>query len=282
MNIPSKRPRIGIALSGGSARGIAHIGVLQSLIDHNIPVDCISGTSAGSVVATGFAFGIPLEKLREKAEQINWYNISNFPTSALGLVSNQAVEKIMEEFIGAADISEAKIPLAIIATDIETGEKVVFRTGKAALAVRASTCIPGLFVPVEIAGRKLVDGELSESLPLSPLRDMNADIRIGVNVVHWHSKKKVSTIFDIMSNAIDITANHQKEDPLQYADLIIEPNLGDYGSSDFKKTDAMINEGYRAATLKIPEIKRLLARAQEMPEPETLIEKIRRWFTNFS
>ena len=263
--ISSKQPRIGIALSGGSARGIAHIGVLQALTDHHIPLDCIAGTSSGAIVAAAFAFGYPLKKLQEKAKTLSWYSIANLPTSGLGLISNQSLGKIMEEFIGNADIRDAKIPLAIVSTDIETGEKVVFRSGNATLAVRASACIPGVFIPVEIEGRKLVDGGLSESLPLSSLQALQPDIRIGVNAIHWHSTKPVGNLIDVMSNAVDIAANHQKENPLQFADIMIEPDLSEFGPSDFKKTDAIIAEGYRAAMAQIPAIKELIR--QRSPEP---------------
>lgn len=279
-NNHSERPKIGIALSGGSARGIAHIGVLQALTDHEIPIDCIAGTSAGAIVATGFAFGIPMEKMREKARGLSWYSIPNFPTSTLGLSSNQSIENIVRELIGNADIAESKIPLAIIATNIETGEKVIYYKGSVSLAVRASACIPGLFVPVEINDMKLVDGGLAEAIPLSPLEDMKADIKIGVNVIHWHSIKKVGNIFDVMSNAVDIVAQHQKENPLEYADIMIEPNLSAYGPSDFNKTDALVAEGYRAATLKIPEIKKLIGERKKSAKPQNLIERIRRWLKN--
>lgn len=277
-NNHSERPKIGLALSGGSARGIAHIGVLQALMDNEIPIDCIAGTSAGAIVGAAFAFGVSMEKLQEKARGLNWYSLPNFPTSALGLASNQSIENIIEEFIGAADIAESKIPLAIIATDIETGKKVVYFKGSVSSAVRASACIPGLFVPVEIGGRKMVDGGLAESLPLSPLQDMKADIKIGVNVIHWHSVKKVTNIFDVLSNSVDIVADHQKEDPLEYADIMIEPNLSAYGASDFNKTDAIVAEGYRAASLKIPEIKKLIEERKKSAKPKTLLAKIRRWF----
>ncbi len=272
--ISQKQPRIGLALSGGSARGIAHIGVLQALADHHIPIDCIAGTSSGAIVAAAFAFGYPLKKLQEKAKTLSWYSIANLPTSGLGLISNQSLGKVMEEFVGAADIRDAKIPLAIIATDIETGEKVVFRSGNAALAVRASACIPGVFIPVEIEGRKLVDGGLSESLPLSSLQTLRPDIRIGVNAIHWHSTKSVGNLIDVMSNAVDIAANHQKENPLRFADIMIEPDLSDFGPSDFKKTDAIIAEGYRATMAQLPAIKEIIGQQS----PESPWGKIIHWF----
>ena len=270
-------PSVGIALGGGAARGIAHIGVLQALVDNNIPVDCIAGTSAGAIVAAAFAFGIPLETIRQKAKRLNWYMISVLPGSVLGLASNSAIDKMLRELIGGADISESKIPLAVVATKIETGEKVVFRNGKTALAVRASACIPGLFYPVEIKGIKLVDGELSESLPLSPLLDMGADIKIGVSVLHWRSRKKVGNLLDIISNSLDIMASHKEDRASENADVVIEPDLGAYGPSDFKKADALIAEGYRAASLKIPEIKKLLSRATKKQKPQRFFDRFWDW-----
>src|ERR1019366_8728934 len=140
-------PKFGLALGGGSARGIAHIGVLQALIDNEIPIDCIAGTSAGAIIATLFTLGIPLKEIEEKGKSLTWYSLSGFPNSTLGLTSNQPLQKMMEDLIGKADIKDAKIPLAIALTDIETGKNVVFRKGSAALIVRASACIPGLFAP---------------------------------------------------------------------------------------------------------------------------------------
>ena len=271
------RPRVGVALSGGSARGIAHIGVLKALIENEIPIDCISGTSAGAIVAAVYAFDVPLDALIEKAKKLSWYSISGFPNLKLGLVPNNALEKIIEEFVGSADISKARIPLAIVATDIESGEKVVFRKGKVALAARASACLPGLFVPVEVDGRKLVDGGVTENLPLEPLLEMGADISIGVHVTRWHSRKKVNNILDVVSNAIDILADYQKDIPGRFVDVVIEPDLGAYSSSDFKKADEMVDIGYRAAVRKIPEIRRLLEEKGTKRKAKGILERFWDW-----
>lgn len=271
------RPRIGVALGGGFARGIAHIGVLRAFADYDIPVDCISGTSAGAVAAATYAFGVSPDALIEKAKKLSWYSIFGFSRLKLGLVSNSALEKILEGLIGSVDIAAAHCPLAIVAADIETGEKIVFRKGKAALVVRASTCLPGLFTPVEIDGRKLMDGGLVENLPLGPLQDMGADIAIGVDVAHWHSEKKVNNILDVMSNAIDIFASQQKAVPGRLADVFIEPDLGMYSSSDFKKADEMVAIGYRAAVRKIPEIRRLLEKKTQRGKPKNLFLRLTNW-----
>jgi NTE family protein len=256
--IPSKKKSIGIALGGGGALGMAHIGVLAALTENGIPIDCIAGTSAGALVATGYAFGMTTEAMKAVAAKLNWPHISSFPNSLLGFASNHSVEVDVEKYIGKKGIEQANIPLAIVVTDIEDGERVVLRRGRAALAVRASTCIPGMFVPVEINGRKFVDGGLTENLPLAPLREMDAEIKIGVNVIRWHARKEVKNVIDVMMNTISILASHQRHLVPQNVDILIEPDLSAYTPSDFKKSAEIIEEGYRAAAAKVPEIKEMM------------------------
>lgn len=272
------RPRVGLALSGGVARGIAHIGVLRALLEHNIPIDCISGTSAGAIVAASFAFRVPLEKLEEEARGLRWYSIIKLSTSKFGLVSNQEIEKRMEKLIGRVNIEDAEIPLAIVATDVETGDEVVMRKGKAALAVRASSCVPVLFIPVEMDDMKLIDGQISESLPLSPLGGMKADIVVGVDVNHWHSRKKVGNVLDVISNSIEILSSYKREHASHNADVLIEPAVSRYSASDFKRADDLIAEGYRAAVEKIPEIERLLNVKVKKSKKKTLADRVLGWF----
>jgi NTE family protein len=256
--IQATRKSIGVALGGGGALGMAHIGVLAALTENDIPIDCIAGTSAGALVATGYAFGMTTEEMSAVAAKLNWPHISGFPNSLLGFASNRSIEVDVEKYIGKKGIEKANIPLAIVVTDIEDGERVALRRGRAALAVRASTCIPGMFVPVEIDGRKFVDGGLTENLPLSPLREMDAEIKIGVNVVRWHARKEVKNVIDVMTNTISILASHQRHLVSQNVDILIEPDLSAYTPSDFKKSAAIIAEGYRAATAKVPEIKEMM------------------------
>jgi NTE family protein len=276
--------KIGIALGGGSAAGIAHIGVLRAFADHDIKIDCIAGTSAGAMIGTLAAFGVPLKEIQERAKKLSWRSLLGIPNSMFGIASNQPIEKIMEGVIGKADIADAKIELAINATDIEKGTNVIFKKGSAALAVRASACIPGLFAPVEVGDRKFVDGGIAENVPLSLLEEMHADVLIGVNVIHWHvPERKVSNLFDVMSNAIDILATHQEPAMHRRADIIIEPNLGAYSPSDFGKTDALVEEGYRAAIAKMSEIEKLISkkpkRRHRTRTGGTPWRKFRKWLT---
>lgn len=261
------RPKVGLALSGGSALGISHIGALRCLIDRNIPIDFISGTSAGSVVAAAYAFGVPFEKMIEISRRLSWSNVSKFGYSKLGLNSNEPVGDIIEEMIGNAKIEDALIPLAIVATDIDTGEKVVFRKGSVAQAVRASTCIPAFFVPVEIGKRRVVDGGLVENVPMSPLKEMGADLLIGVNLGHWRTFKKTHNVLDVITNSYSIMLRPQMAPSFFEGSIMIDPHLEKYRASDFEKADDLMKVGYEAANKMVARIEK------QLQEKEPVVQK---------
>lgn len=258
---PRKRKRkkdvdIGLALSGGSAVGIAHIGALRALREKKVRISHVSGTSAGSVVAACLAFGIDEERMIEAAKRLSWSNISDFGYSRFGLNSNRPVGRLVEELIGDVLIEDAPIPLAIVAADIDTGEKVIFRKGRLSDAVRASTCIPGFFVPVELDGRRLVDGGIVENLPLSPLRRMGADIRVGVDLGYWRTLHPTKNILDVITNSYSILVRNQKDPSPRGDGVIVRPHLESYTLSDFDKADGLMDAGYRAMRSRIPSIRR--------------------------
>jgi NTE family protein len=147
-----KTPHLGLALSGGASRGITHVGVLKAFHDTNVKIDCLSGTSIGALVAALYAFGIPVEDIHRQALEMNWLKISSLKISRSALLSNKVIGEIVENYIGEANIENSPIPLAIVTTDITTGEKVVLRRGNIARAVMASSSIPGIFTPVRIEG----------------------------------------------------------------------------------------------------------------------------------
>jgi len=266
-------PRVGVALSGGSALGIAHIGVLKSLMDHRVPIDCIAGTSAGAIVAACYAFDVPLDKVAEKARGLSWYALSKFSFSTMGLVSHAALGKIIHEFLGNVNIEDSRIPLAIVATDIGTGERVVFRKGPIADALMASTCIPGVFVPVEIGGRMFVDGGLVDNLPLSALTELGATVKIGVDVNRWISKERPKNILDVVVKSFEIATTYRS--PSKKDEVLIEPHLEAFSPSDFSRADRLVGDGYRAATLAMKEIKNL---AGEIVPEADFWTKIKSWF----
>jgi len=247
-------PKIGLALSGGAALGIAHIGALQALADQNIPIHCVAGTSAGAVMAAGFAFGLTPNQMAERSKNLSWFKLSNFSYSRMGLITTQKVGQMIREILDDVNIEDAKIPLRIVATNIENGEAIIFKKGNLAEAIMASICIPGLFVPTEYEGKQLVDGGLVKNLPLSLLDDMGAELKIGVNLARWRKYRKPSNLLDVMLSAQDILTHKQTNKDALLANVIIEPHLEQFTASDFKKTAELINEGYRATVLVMPKI----------------------------
>lgn len=249
--------KIGLALGGGSTLGYAHLGVLRALVEREIPIACISGTSAGSLVAACFAFGMPIEKMIEISKDLNWKKFSRFGYSKLGVNTNLPMAEFITDLLGDVNIEDAKIPLAIIATDIETYEKVVLRTGSLRDAIRASTCLPGFFAPVEVNGRLLVDGGLVENVPLSPLVDMGATITIGVNLPFSSVRTRPQNVIDVLNNSIGVLLR-QNVSNLSAADILIQPDTSSFDSSKFKDVDHIYAEGYAAGMRAIPLIREKL------------------------
>lgn len=270
--------KIGLALSGGSALGIAHIGVIKALRENNIPIDFVSGTSAGAIVATLLAFDIPLNKMIEASENLNWKKISKFGYSSMGWNSNEPIGEKIEEIIGKEKIENAKIPLAIVATDIDTGEEIVFRKGSVAKAIMASTCIPGFYVPVEIKKRRFVDGGLVENLPLSPLKKMGAEIRIGVDLEVWRKFRKTKNALDVIKSSYLILMKQQALFIDKNFEIIIEPHLENFRASDFDKSEKIMQAGYKAARLMIPEIKKQMEKTDKKTFSfKSFMQKIADW-----
>jgi NTE family protein len=173
---------IGLALGGGAILGAAHIGVLSALEERKIKITSIAGTSIGAFIAALYAFGLTPEKIEAKVTDLNWLDAAGFSISKYGLLSNEKLGDIMKKTVGDAQLEDAEIPLAVVATDIAAGERFVFKEGNVAESVRASSCIPGIFVPVEVGTRLLVDGGLVENVPISPLKEMGAEPIMGVDL----------------------------------------------------------------------------------------------------
>lgn len=242
-----ERKKTGLALGGGGALGAAHIGVLKALEEMDIRPCCISGTSAGALVATLYAFGKSLEQIASIAAEIKWIEISKLSLSHFGLLSNEKLGKLIKDNIGDVDIADSNIPLAIVATDIASGEEVVLHEGGAAQAVMASTCIPGIYVPVEISGRLLVDGGIVENVPVSPLQAMGADFIIGVDLNAGHRKNKPKNIIEVILRSFDFMLKAATRLQTEKAELLVRPDLSAYSMYDMNKADDLIKEGYRAA-----------------------------------
>jgi len=266
--------KIGLALSGGAARGLSHIGVLQVLQQEGIPIDIIAGTSAGAVMGAVYASGQDTSKMIEHALDAGWKRMAplidpSFPKT--GFLKGKKITRLLSTYIGGnIRFSDLKIPFACVATDIDTGEEIVINSGLVLEALRASISIPGIFTVVKREGRHLVDGGLTTPVPVNVVKRMGADFIIAVNVnpavtarMGKSSKvrieaRKEPNIFQIIMQSIYITTYSIAQHSLEGADIVIEPDLAHIGPGDFHKAGELIDQGQQAARKAIPEIKRKL------------------------
>ena len=273
---PQTTPSVGVALGGGATLGTAHIGVLKALVEEEIPIHYISGTSAGALVAACFAFGVPLPRMIEVAHNMSWKKFSTFGRSRLGISSNEPMGTFITDVLGDVQIEDAPLPLAIVATDIEHRTMVILRSGRLRDAVRASTSLPGMFVPVEIDGRLLVDGGLMENVPLTALGEMGATFRIGVHLLASQSTARPRHIVDVISSTFSTLSSH-RDKGLADADFMIEPNTSAFDMMKFKDIEQVIDEGYRAAMAVMPELKARLQQSRAKHE-RGWFGRLRRFF----
>src|SRR5712671_3129658 len=263
---PAKRLRIGVALGGGFARGIAHLGVLSVLEKENIPVDFLAGTSAGAMLAIAYASGHPISEIIAQARATRFKDFGNWRLSWMGLASNQKLEHYPRKYLGVTTFEELKIPLAIAATDLGKGEPVYFTSGPLGPALRASCAYPGMFVPVEVNGRILVDGFLAAPVPVDALRKMGADVVIAIFLEAANNRKPTS-IVDVIGLSFAILQRHADLEWRRTADIIVEPIVKDFLWDDFEKTSELIAAGEAAARAALPKIRAALEVKQEPAAP---------------
>jgi len=273
-----KDKKIGVALGGGSALGFAHLGVLESLEENNVSIDYISGTSAGAVAGVLYAFGVSFKEIEKEAEQLTWKKLAKINPSKLGVASNVAIREILERQIGKkTNLEDAPIPLAIVTTNIDNGEKVVLKSGNAIEAVMASSCLPGLFSPVEIDKKMLVDGGIVENVPISPLKEFGAEIIIGVNLLRHRKYEKPKSIIGVLVNSFDMI-NHRISAQPKHSDanFLIEPDLSDYYMGDLKKWKQISKLGYLEMQKFVLEVRNL----QRATASQNFFHKIKELFLN--
>jgi len=244
-----RRP-VGVALSGGATLGAAHVGVLRALAEANVPIDLVSGTSIGAVAAALYAFDVPIDDIEEVALDMNWLSISSFAPSRLGLLANRRLGNVLRAHIGEPGFADARIPLAMIATDVSRGRRVVLDTGPVVPAVMASACVPGIFQPVEHDGALLIDGGIVENLPTSVLRPMGARTVIAIDLNAGREYQQPDDVIDVILNATDIAINNatrlQTRDGV---DLHIAPRLSSYSRFRSSRGAQLVREGYDATRL---------------------------------
>ncbi|MFI8225606.1 patatin-like phospholipase family protein [Pseudomonas sp. NPDC085632] len=282
------RPKVGLVLSGGAARGLAHIGVLKALEEQGIKIDAIAGTSMGAVVGGLYASGYKIDELEKLALNIDWQAaLSDAPPREdvpfrrkqddrdflvkqklsfrddgslglpLGVIQGQNLSLLLESLLAhtsdTRDFDKLPIPFRAVATDISNGEKVVFRKGHLPQVIRASMSIPAVFAPVELDGRLLVDGGMTDNIPLDVAREMGVDVAIVVDIgTPLRNRKQLTTVVDVLNQSITLMTRSNSEEQLaalKTSDVLIQPALAAFGVTDFGKAQEMIDAGYRATRI---------------------------------
>lgn len=246
------RKKIGLALGGGVARGPAHIGVLSVLEEANIPIDCVAGTSAGSVIGAVYCAGLGLTQMRSLARQMTWQQIVSPVWPQHGLVSFKRMESWIEAYIGDLCLEDLSIPMAAVVTDVYTGEPVVLREGRLATAVRASSSVPGVVEPAKINGRLFCDGGISANVPIDAARELGAEYVIGVDLFAPEYNGRGGPL-GIGFTAIE-TLIRNSGSGTKRADCLIVPAIDDHSYLRFGQGDAYIALGEAAARQKLPQI----------------------------
>jgi NTE family protein len=265
-------PKVGLALGGGFARGLAHIGVLKVFEEEGIPIDFIAGTSVGSVIGASYASGVSAKELCEIASLVRFKDFSRWTVSRFGLFSNDKMAEFLTRVLRCTTFEELRIPLAVAATDILTGEPAVFTQGNLVDPVRASCAYPGMFLPVNIDGRLLVDGLLAHAVPAAPLRDMGAERVVSVYLsARWVKPRGPRHVFDIIGQCFSIAQDKMCDVWKAVSDVVVEPDIGDFGYDDFARADELVRAGEVAARAALPCIRQWFPAnaAEPVKNPET-------------
>lgn len=264
-----QRPRIGLALSGGAARGIAHIGVLRALREHNIPIDCVAGTSAGSLVGGALASGMSFPEIEDLGRTLRWRDIGRMTVSRLGIQSNERMEHYLRARLPVTRFEDLPIPFAAVATDLHTGTAVIMRDeGDVPFALRASCAIPGWYVPVtDEHGRQLVDGGLVAVVPSAAARGLGADLvfAVDVNAEGAMFMGPPQSIIGIILQSMIVVQKTATLHQLQQADLVVRPRVGHIRWDETARSEELLTAGYEAGIESMAAIKELIEAATEAP-----------------
>lgn len=259
-----RMPRVGLVLGGGAARGFAHVGVIRVLEREKIPLDLIVGTSVGSLVGAIYAdkkSSFELEWVSFSLEEKDVFDYA-FTQLYQGLARGDRLEEFVLRKITAREIQQLKVPFAAVATDIQNGEVVVLRSGSVARAVRASSAIPGIFIPVRHQGKLLVDGGVLDNVPVDVARSMGAEFVIAVDLSGGRKTAQVNNIFDTIIQSLNLMAAQGTEVRLKEADVVIQPAITQFGPLDFNKKKELLAAGIQAAEQALPLIREKLSAFQ--------------------
>ncbi len=255
------RKKIGLALSGGAARGFAHLGVMKAFAENDIPIDFIAGTSAGSFAGGALASGASVEEIIAMSRKISWFRMTGFSFSPKGLLSNASMGAFVKQNFPVSRFEDLPIPFAAVACDLETGKEVILKdSGDLAEAIRASCAIPGVFAPVKHDGKLLIDGGVVANVPTKAVRKLGAEIVIAVDVLASGSTyfSKPNTLLGIFFQSAMMLLRAASKAHHYRADVVIIPQLSHLRPDEISKMDEFIKAGEEAALEKIDEIKTLI------------------------
>ena len=264
------KPKIGLALGGGFARGMAHIGVLKVFEEEKIPIDFVAGTSIGAAIGAAYCSGVSARELQEIASILKFSDFARWTISRMGLCSNDRLGALLRKMLKVYTFEELRIPLAVSATDFLTGESVVFTSGPLIDPVRASCAYPGVFLPVNVNGRLMVDGLLAHPVPATPLKQMGADRVAAVYFnSHWVGSNGPKHFMDIIGQCFSIAQANMCSLWQVNADVIIEPDVAAFPYDAFNKAPELVKVGEAAARKALPAIHTWL----EESLPQTVVTR---------
>ena len=255
--VPKRPPKVGLVLGGGAARGFAHIGVIQVLEEAGVRPSLVVGTSAGSLVAAFYASGKTGAQLQQIAESMEEATFADWtlPIFSRGMLRGEALARYVSTQVNGRLIENMPLPLGIVATDLNSGQGVLFRRGDAAMAVRASSAVPALFQPVKISGREYVDGGLVSPVPVRYARQMGAELIIAVDISSAPESNAASDTLEILLQTFSIMSKSINSFELREADVVVRPSLVGVGSSDFGARRRAIQAGRVAMQALLPQLR---------------------------
>jgi NTE family protein len=265
---PAEIPTIGVALGGGFARGMAHIGVLKVLEEEGIPISIVAGTSVGALIGAAYCSGLSIEDLEKVARSVRFTTFARWTVSRYGFASNDRMVTFLTRTLRVKTFEELRIPLGVTATDFNSGEGVVFHSGSIIDPVRASCAYPGMFLPVNIRGRWLVDGMLSHPVPTRPLREMGAERVLAVHLRgQWTKDGAPRHLFDVIGQSFAIAQDMMSHLWRGAADVVIEPDVAGFGYDDFKRAGELIRSGEVAMRQALPDVRKWMETPLETVVP---------------
>lgn len=260
--VPKPPPKVALVLGGGAARGFAHIGVIKALEAQGIVPDIVVGTSAGSVVGVLYAAGLDGFALQKLALGMQEDMVADWTLPNRGVLKGEALQEFINRSVKNQPLQKLRRPVGVVATDLLSGEMMLFRRGDAGIAVRASSAVPGVFQPVEISGREYVDGGLTSPVPAQSARAMGADFVVAVDISSVGRREKLSGTVDVLLQTFAVMGQALSRHELDKADVVIRPKTAAVSSTNFEDRHLAILEGEKATAAVMAELKARLAKAQ--------------------